>query len=49
MTEPERPPHTSQPAEGDLPGDDEVDSRTPHPEQPAEGEDTGGGADTPDV
>jgi hypothetical protein len=49
MTEPERTPHTSEPAEGDLAGDDEVDSRPPHPEQPAEGEDTGGGADTPDV
>ncbi|HEY4624779.1 MAG TPA: hypothetical protein VIH01_02105 [Blastococcus sp.] len=48
MTEPGRTPHTSEPAEGDPPGDDEPDGRTPHPEEPAEGEDPGEGpADTP--
>ncbi|HET6394124.1 MAG TPA: hypothetical protein VFG13_14960 [Blastococcus sp.] len=49
MTEPGRTPHTSEPAEGDPPGDEETGGRTPHPEQPAEGEeaDQGGGADTP--
>jgi hypothetical protein len=50
MTEPGRTPHTSKRAEGDPPGDDEIDRRPPHPEEPAEGEDvTGGGADTPDA
>jgi hypothetical protein len=49
MTEPGRTPHTSGRAEGDPPGEDEVDGRTPHTEEPAEGaevaEDT---ADTTD-
>ena len=31
MTEPERTPHTSESAEGDVPGDDETGGRTPHP------------------
>jgi hypothetical protein len=39
MTEPGRTPHTSEPAEGDVPGDDETGGRTPHPEDPAEGTD----------
>ncbi|MGY1601274.1 hypothetical protein [Geodermatophilus sp. SYSU D00815] len=47
MTDPERTPHTSEPAEGDVDPGREVDSRTPHPQQPAEGEDVGEGADTP--
>ena len=49
MTEPGRTPHTSEPAEGDLPGDEETGGRTPHSEEPAEGEETGqgGDADTP--
>jgi hypothetical protein len=50
MTEPGRTPHTSERAEGDPPGDKEVDRRAPRPEQPAEGEDLPGeGADTPDA
>ncbi|MGY1620337.1 hypothetical protein ACI797_26665 [Geodermatophilus sp. SYSU D00691] len=47
MTEPERTPHTSEPAEGDADPGREVDARTPHPQQPAEGDDVGEGADTP--
>ena len=38
MTEPERA-HSSEAAEGDLPGDEETGGRTPHSEQPAAGED----------
>jgi hypothetical protein len=43
MTEPGRTPHTSKRAEGDPPGDKEVDRRAPRPDLPGEG------ADTPDV
>jgi len=39
MTEPERT-HSTEAAEGDLPGDDETGGRTPHSEQPAEGEES---------
>jgi hypothetical protein len=50
MTEPGRTPHSTESAEGDLPGDDETGGRTPHPEEPAEGGDVGGdNADTPDA
>jgi hypothetical protein len=50
MTDPDRPAHTSEPAEGsDDPGA-ETDGRTPHPDQPAEGaDDAAGGTDTPDA
>ena len=44
MTDPDRP-HTAEPAEGDLPGDDRAGGRTPHPQDPAEGQDTAEGAD----
>jgi hypothetical protein len=49
MTESGRTPHTSEPAEGDPPGDDETGGRTPHPQEPAEGQQAGQGegADTP--
>jgi hypothetical protein len=47
MTDPERTPHTSEPAEGDEAPGRTVDDRPPHSEQPAEGEDLGDGADTP--
>jgi hypothetical protein len=48
MTDPERPPHTSEPAEGAPPGDDDTDGRTPHPTEPAEGKELDEGpADTP--
>jgi hypothetical protein len=48
MTEPGRTPHTSESAEGDVPGDDETGGRTPHPEDPAEGTDVDeGSAETP--
>ena len=51
MTESGRTPHTSERAEGDPPGDGEIDRRPPRPEQPAEGEDQGEdegeGAETP--
>ena len=48
MTDPDRPAHTSEPAEGsDDPGA-QPEGQTPHPDQPAEGADAGeGGADTP--
>jgi hypothetical protein len=36
MTDPDRQ-HSSEPAEGDAPGDDDPGGRTPHPEDPAEG------------
>jgi hypothetical protein len=39
MSEPERTPHSSEPAEGDPAPGRQVDSRTPHPQQPAEGPD----------
>jgi hypothetical protein len=48
MTDPERTPHTTEPAEGDDAPGRTVDSRTPHTEEPAEGKDVGEGADTPD-
>jgi hypothetical protein len=49
MTDPDRPAHTAEPAEGaDDPGD-QPDGRTPHPDEPAEGPETSGGADTPDA
>jgi hypothetical protein len=49
MSEPQRPPHPEQPAEGqDAGSEDEAGGRTPHSEQPAEGEDVGGeSADSP--
>ena len=46
MTEPGRTPHSSEPAEGEEPGDEETGGRTPHPEDPAEGADADQGADT---
>jgi hypothetical protein len=49
MTDPDRPAHTSEPAEGsDDPGTQPA-GQTPHPDQPAEGSDdaAAGGADTP--
>jgi hypothetical protein len=52
MTEPERTPRSPEPAEGgDPPGQDrdQSEGRTPHPAEPAEGQETGGGADTPDL
>jgi hypothetical protein len=50
MTDPERPAHTAEPAEGsDDPGA-RPEGQTPHPAQPAEGTDpAAGGADTPDA
>ena len=36
MTDPDRE-HTTEPAEGQEPGDDETGGRTPHPQDPAEG------------
>jgi hypothetical protein len=40
MTEPERRPHPSDPAEGGDPSDPErPGGRTPHPDDPAEGAD----------
>ncbi|WP_448626530.1 hypothetical protein [Geodermatophilus sp. URMC 64] len=53
MTDPDRTPHTSEPAEGDEAPGRTVDQRTPHTEEPAEGRvmgdsELGGGADTPD-
>ena len=39
MSEPERTPHTSEPAEGDERPGRQVDQRTPHPQEPAEGPD----------
>jgi hypothetical protein len=49
MSEPQRTPHTSEPAEGDDAPGREVDSRTPHPQDPAEGQDLPGGADQPET
>ena len=48
MTDPERPQHTAEPAEGgDPPGTGQA-GQTPHPDEPAEGQDLGEGpADTP--
>ena len=40
MTEPDRQ-HTTEPAEGDVPGDDEPGGRTPPPQDPAEGPEEG--------
>jgi hypothetical protein len=36
MTDPDRE-HTTEAAEGDVPGDEEAGGRTPHPQDPAEG------------
>jgi hypothetical protein len=36
MTDPQRE-HTTEPAEGEVPGDDDPGGRTPHPQDPAEG------------
>jgi len=48
VTEPERPPHTPEPAEGGDPPGQGDGGRTPHPQEPAEGGDVAGnGADTP--
>jgi hypothetical protein len=51
MSEPERTPHTTEPAEGDTEPGRQVDERTPHPQGPAEGAtdntDLPGGADEP--
>jgi hypothetical protein len=41
MTDADRQ-HTTEAAEGDVPGDDEAGGRTPHPEDPAEGPDAAG-------
>ena len=41
MTDPDRE-HTTEPAEGQEPGDDETGGRTPHPQDPAEGADAAG-------
>jgi hypothetical protein len=49
MSDPERTPHTSEPAEGDDAPGRQVDQRTPHPQEPAEGQDFPGGADEPDI
>jgi hypothetical protein len=46
MSEPQRPPHPEQPAEGEDVGESGSSGRTPHSEQPAEGDDVDG-ADTP--
>lgn len=50
MTDPDRPAHTAEPAEGaDVPGNEPA-GQTPHTEDPAEGGDRQeGGADTPDA
>ena len=48
MSESERTPRTSEPAEGDEAPGRQVDHRTPHPQEPAEGKDLPGGADRPD-
>ena len=48
MTDPDRP-HTSEPAEGQEPGNDGAGGRTPHSQDPAEGADTREEADTPDA
>jgi ribokinase len=48
VSEPEKPAHTTEPAEGGDPPGEEPGGQTPHPDQPAEGGDTpAGGADTP--
>lgn len=50
MTDPQRPPRPTDPAEGDRPGDAEPEAgRTPRAEDPAEGDrdGSGEGADTP--
>jgi len=47
MSEPERTPHGSEPAEGDDAPGRQADQRTPHPQEPAEGQDLPGGADQP--
>ena len=41
MSEPERPPHSEEPAEGQNADENGGSGRTPHAEQPAEGEDVG--------
>jgi hypothetical protein len=47
MTDPDRPAHTSQPAEGSEDPGDEPGGQTPHPDDPAEGaDDAPAGADT---
>jgi hypothetical protein len=49
MTDPDRTPHTEEPAEGGDPPGTQDDGRTPHTEEPAEGKDLPlEGADTPD-
>lgn len=47
MTDPDRPAHTSEPAEGAEDPGAQPDGRTPHPDEPAEGSDTDDEADTP--
>lgn len=50
MTDPAKPAHTAEPAEGSEAPGDQPGGRTPHPDEPAEGADAaGGGADTPDA
>ncbi len=50
MTDPDRPAHTAEPAEGSEEPGDQPGGQTPHPDQPAEGADgDSGGADTPDA
>jgi hypothetical protein len=53
MSEPERTPHASEPAEGDEAPGRQVDQRTPHPRDPAEGPADSGdlpaGADQPET
>jgi hypothetical protein len=50
MTDPDRPAHTAEPAEGSEEPGDQPGGQTPHPDQPAEGTDDGsGGAETPDA
>ena len=46
MTDPERR-HTTEPAEGEEPGDDATGGRTPHPQDPAEGGEDRSDADSP--
>ena len=53
MSESERTPHTSEPAEGDEAPGRQVDQRPPHPQAPAEGAadnaDLPGGAQQPET
>ena len=48
MTDPDRQ-HSTEPAEGEDPGEHGAGGRTPHPQDPAVGAETSGDADTPDA